>query len=208
MTVCQILSASLEDYLEAIFHIISEKGAARAKDISTRMKVGASSVTGQLKVLSERGLVNYAPYDIITLTARGEAAAKDVIRRHEVLRDFMMQVLVVEEREADVAACKMEHSIPKPILERFIQFAEFVETCPRGGSKWIAGFGYYCESGCVEENCEKCISLCLEDVRKKKEQSGGKTMQVVDLSRLKPGQRGKVVKVAAKSSASRRIVEM
>jgi len=29
------LSASLEDYLEAIYHIIVQKQAARAKDVST-----------------------------------------------------------------------------------------------------------------------------------------------------------------------------
>ena len=66
------LTASLEDYLEAIFHIVERKQAARAKDISKRMHVNGSSVTGALRALSERNLVNYAPYDIVTLTAEGE----------------------------------------------------------------------------------------------------------------------------------------
>ncbi len=34
MAVSEALSASLEDYLEAIFHIAVEKQAARARDIS------------------------------------------------------------------------------------------------------------------------------------------------------------------------------
>ena len=33
------VSESLEDYLEAIFHIVAEKQAARAKDIAKRLKV-------------------------------------------------------------------------------------------------------------------------------------------------------------------------
>ena len=43
MTPYEPLSASLEDYLEAIFHVVADKGAARAKDISKRLKVNSSS---------------------------------------------------------------------------------------------------------------------------------------------------------------------
>ncbi len=202
------LSASLEDYLEAIFHIIAEKQAARAKDISKRLKVGGSSVTGALRSLAERGLINYAPYDVITLTADGRKIAEDVVRRHEVLRDFFVKVLAVEYGEADEAACKMEHAIPKTILERFIDFANFVEVCPRGGAKWIAGFRYHCDHGDTQENCEKCISLTLEEVRKKRMQGGRKSMAIVNLKDLKPGQRAKVVKIKARGDTNKRIVEM
>ncbi len=86
MATTETLSASLEDYLEAIFHIIKQKQAVRAKDISRRLTVSSSSVTGALHSMAERGLINYAPYDVITLTAKGKAVAEDVIRRHEVLQ--------------------------------------------------------------------------------------------------------------------------
>ena len=84
----EALSSNMEDYLEAIFHISAEKKAARAKDIAERLNVNKSSVTGALRSLSEKGYVNYAPYDIITLTAEGQVLAKDVVRRHETLKDF------------------------------------------------------------------------------------------------------------------------
>ncbi|MBW1721830.1 MAG: DtxR family transcriptional regulator [Deltaproteobacteria bacterium] len=208
MVVSRTLSASLEDYLEAIFHIIAEKQAARAKDISKRLKVGGSSVTGALRALADRGLINYAPYDVITLTANGKKVAEDVVRRHEVLRDFFVKVLAVEYGEADTAACKMEHAISKAILQRFIDFANFVEVCPRAGAKWIAGFGYYCDHADTQENCEKCISLILEEVRKKKTQERRKSMETVTLKDLKPGQRAKVVKIKTRGDTNKRIVEM
>ena len=56
----QALSASLEDYLEAIFHIVAEKKVARAKEIAEALQVSRPSVTGALHALAERGLVNYA----------------------------------------------------------------------------------------------------------------------------------------------------
>lgn len=148
------LSASLEDYLEAIYHIAREKGAARAKDIAGRLKVNNSSVTGALKSLAARELVNYAPYDIVTLTAKGDVIARDVVMRHEALKDFFVKVLAVDDDLADEGACKMEHEIPRPILERFIQYVKFVEGCPTGGARFVEEFGYRCTTRCSVEDCE------------------------------------------------------
>ena len=80
-----MLSSSLEDYLEAIFHIVGEKQAARAKDIAKRLKVNNSSVTGALRSLAEKGMINYAPYDVITLTTKGQKLAEDVVRRYQTI---------------------------------------------------------------------------------------------------------------------------
>ena len=40
--------------------------------------------------------MNYAPYDIITLTAEGQELAKDVVRRHETLKDFFVKILLID----------------------------------------------------------------------------------------------------------------
>ncbi len=112
------LSASLEDYLEAIYHIVADKQAARAKDIVGRLGVHNSSVTQALRSLSDKGLVNYAPYDLITLTEAGEAAAAGVVERHQALRAFLVDVLGLDARRAEEDACKLEHDISAEVLER------------------------------------------------------------------------------------------
>ncbi len=150
------LTASQEDYLEAIYHIVSKKMAARAKDIAEYLTVRASSVTGALRTLRSMGLVNYAPYDLITLTEEGHAAAEEIVSRHKALENFLVNVLGVDGQEADEAACKMEHSVPKAIVERLVKYAEYVEKCPKGGISWESGFGYYCKHGCTEESCQSC----------------------------------------------------
>src|SRR5210317_1179120 len=105
------LSASLEDYLETIYLIVQKKQAARAKDISIELKVKASSVTGALRQLSEKGLINYAPYDIITLTSKGEQVAQDVLKRHRALYSFFRNIIAIDEQEAEKGACKLEHEV-------------------------------------------------------------------------------------------------
>ena len=204
----EILSASLEDYLEVIYHLITEKHVARVKDISKRLKVNYSSVTGALKALAERKLVNYAPYELITLTPKGETVAKDVIRRHEVLRDFFVKVLAIDEKRADDAACAMEHSVSPEIVDRFVEFVDFVETCPRGGTKWIKGFGYHCDHDSSMESCEACVSEILKDIKVKKVQHKGEKRMTIQLNELKPGVRGRIVKIGRQGDARRRIAEM
>jgi len=149
------LSASQEDYLEAVYHIVREKKVARAKDIAKRLDVRASSVTNALRMLSSLGLINYAPYDLITLTEVGLVQAQEIVARHEALANFMVTVLGVNATEADQAACKMEHSVPKIIVDRFIQYADYIAHCPRGGITWDSGFGYYCKTGCEQGHCER-----------------------------------------------------
>jgi DtxR family transcriptional regulator, Mn-dependent transcriptional regulator len=208
MAIDDKLTASLEDYLEAIFYIIAEKQAVRPKDIAKRLRVSNASVTGALRSLAEKRLINYAPYEVISLTTDGKAAARDVVRRHEVLRDFFVNVLAVAEADADEAACKMEHSIPKTILDRFIQFAEFADVCPRGGSKLISGFGRYCDQGDTQESCEQCISVTLQELKQKKAQRGTRSMTIAKLKDLAQGQKGRIIKTGNRGQTAKRIIEM
>ena len=199
------LSSNMEDYLEAIFHISSEKQAARAKDIADRLKVNKSSVTGALRSLSEKGFVNYAPYDIITLTDQGKILAEDVVRRHETLKDFFIKILLLEEDEAEEASCKIEHAISDKILNRIINFVEFVEICPRGGQKWIKGFRRHCEKGDTSIRCAESISLCLEDLRKRKDLIHNSPKETVLLEAMDPGQRGKIHNIQEHSEIDNRL---
>lgn len=200
------LSASLEDYLEAIFWIVQSKGAARAKDIAERLGVKASSVTGALHALGEKQYVNYAPYDVITLTSQGQAIAKKVVRRHQILKDFFAEVLAVDADIADEGACKLEHSIPRPIVERLVDFMEFVEVCPRGGKDWIKAFTDQCTAK-TKQKCEKCVDLCLKELRKEQQLvvSQEKSTTVADLA---PGQKGVVVRINRKGALAKRLAEM
>ncbi|RLC28032.1 MAG: DtxR family transcriptional regulator [Deltaproteobacteria bacterium] len=208
MTRGDALTASQEDYLEAIFHISSEKHAARAGDIAKRLKVNASSVTGALRVLSDKGLINYAPYDLITLTPAGREVATDVIRRHEVLRDFFIRVLDVDEKAAGEGACGMEHSVPRIVLDRLVKFLEFMELCPRAGIDLIRAFRTYYEKGMDEAACVRCVFQCLEDLKGKRRQEVEEGKLTVPLSRLNRAQKGKIIRIKGRGDTRKRIIQM
>jgi DtxR family Mn-dependent transcriptional regulator len=202
------LSANMEDYLETIYHIVSEKKAARAKDIAVRMAVNSASVTGALRLLAEKGHINYAPYDVITLTATGETLARDIVRRHEILKDFFVKVLDVDEAEAEESACKMEHAVSPTIVDRLVRFVEFIQICPRGGGEWIGGFRQFCEQDDAMSGCEQAISKCLDDLKKRQAQFQQAKREFITLDSLEPGQVARLVRVKGKGTIVDKLKEL
>lgn len=121
------LSASLEDYLEAIYNLSGDHQIARATDIARTLSVAKASVTVALRTLAERELINYKPYGFITLTERGRKLAYKIARRHQVLSFFFGQVLGVDTPAAQQAACRTEHTLGPEVTRRLTAFVEFVQ---------------------------------------------------------------------------------
>lgn len=153
------LSENMADYLEVILALETANKVARGKDIADRLGVQKGSVSGALKVLKEKGLINYEPYSFITLTALGKSLARDIQRKHEVLREFLQHVLQIDPDVADAAACKMEHAIGDDIRRRLDCFVEYINVCPRLGDQWLASFMDFCKTRSIDpERCAACMA--------------------------------------------------
>jgi DtxR family Mn-dependent transcriptional regulator len=139
------LSSSLEDYLEAIFNLIKESNIARSKDIAKSLGVSRASVTGALRVLKEKGLANYKPYDYITLTETGKAIAAEIAKKHKILKSFFIDVLDIEPNTAQKAACKAEHALGSEIIAKLLCFIEFVSHSSENGYDLAGQFQKFCK---------------------------------------------------------------
>ena len=195
------LSSSLEDYLEAIYKLEQEHPVARSKDLAQLLGVGKSSVTAALKSLTEKGYIDYSPYQNIVLTDRGRKAARDVLRRHEVLQDFLESILGVSKDVATESACKMEHAVAGDVLERLLLFVDFFSACPRG-QMLLDEFKRVCSEGLDPSRCRECVLECFE--RLKEENVHERT----DLSRLDPGEKAIVLKIVGDKGFRKRIADM
>ena len=138
------LSASLEDYLEAIFNIARRSKVARSKDIAQTLGVSRASVTGALRMLKDKGLANYKPYGYVTLTETGQAAAAEVDNKHDVLKSFFIKILGVEPDIAQKAACKAEHALGPNIIARLLHFSEFASESNKNGFNLANEFQRFC----------------------------------------------------------------
>ncbi|MBW2571950.1 MAG: metal-dependent transcriptional regulator [Deltaproteobacteria bacterium] len=157
------LSESLEDYLEIILALEKTSKVARVKDISEKMGVMRGSVTGALKSLADKDLINYEPYSYITLTRKGATIAREITRRHGVIKDFLQNVLLLDSDEAEKNACRMEHAMEKIAVDRLVKFLEYIHNCPRTGDDWLEAFvNYYSKDELDTNECEDCLKNCVD----------------------------------------------
>lgn len=122
MSVINGLTDTQERYLEAIFRLETEQRVARVKDIAKTLNVKAPTVTNIVKGLAEKGMVDYEPYGIISLTEEGSQAGRDLMLRHRATLDFLHNVLGVPKSTAENVAGQIEHSLPSAVLCRLVQF--------------------------------------------------------------------------------------
>jgi DtxR family Mn-dependent transcriptional regulator len=139
------LSSSLEDYLEAIFNLAKDSNIARSKDIAKSLGVSRASVTGALRVLKEKGLANYKPYDYVTLTETGMETAAEVAKKHKILKSFFIDVLGIEPDIAQETACKAEHALGPGIIAKLLYFIEFVSHSSENGQDLVDQFQKFCK---------------------------------------------------------------
>ena len=74
------------------------------------------------------------------MTARGEAAAREVAQKHDVLASFFADVLGVEREMAQRAACQAEHALGPEIIGRLLSFIEYVAASGRAGRNVASEF--------------------------------------------------------------------
>jgi DtxR family transcriptional regulator, Mn-dependent transcriptional regulator len=159
------LSATLEDYLGVVLKYQREKRFARVSDIASSMGVAKSAVTAALQSLSSKALINYQPYEPVTLTEEGEQQAEEILVRHRIILDFLTDVLAIDAKQADPIACEMEHTINAVALEKFVCFLAFIRTRSGKGKTWLKEFQRFAKSGAEGRTCKECIRAYLKNTR-------------------------------------------
>jgi len=145
-----------EDYLEAMYILQKEKGVVRVRDLARMLRVKPPSVVEQLEKLSRYGFVLYEKGEYIRLTEKGEGIAKEILKKHEALRRFLRDILMVPEEIADKDACYMEHGLHEITLKRIVMFLEFVNKHfkLKGKMVFLERLKYYYEHGELPDECK------------------------------------------------------
>ena len=107
---------SAEDYLETVLLLSKKTGSVRSIDIAEEMGFSKPSVSVAMKKLREEAFINVNSDGYITLTEKGEEAAKNVYKRHSTLCNWLVSI-GVDEKIAAADACKMEHILSNETFE-------------------------------------------------------------------------------------------
>lgn len=114
----QGLSTTHEMYLKVLYRLQQENDFGRVRDMAKGLGVTPSTVSAVLKKLETNGLVVHDRYGIVKLTPAGVRVAECVVRRFEVIRAFLVEVLGLDAESAAIDACTMEHAVSPATVNR------------------------------------------------------------------------------------------
>jgi len=192
--------------LETILGLVRETGNARVRDIAERLGVAKSSVTVALRSLAKRELVNYEPYQLISLTDEGQRAAERIRGRHTGLSRFLQDVLDVDEEIAEASACRIEHAVPDGLVRRLSCFGEFMAGSDVASRRLPEAFQEYCADQRRTGKCEGC-KVAAMPASQSETQGEDETMNGT-LADVAPGEKARIVRVGQAAAANKRLVEM
>ena len=112
-------SEAEENYLKETYALQLEHDQVTTTMLADRIGHSPPTVTGMLKKLASRKLVTYEPYQGVTLTKSGRAAALEVIRHHRLLETYLTRALGIPWDRVHEEAEKLEHVLSE-YLEGYI----------------------------------------------------------------------------------------
>jgi Mn-dependent DtxR family transcriptional regulator len=120
---------SMEDHIEIIYALIEQKGYARVSDIAEALSVLPSSVTKMVQKLDKDGYLIYERYRGLVLTPKGQKLGKRLLKRHDLLEQFLRLIGVEEERiYGDVEG--IEHHLSWNSIDRIADLVQMLEERP------------------------------------------------------------------------------
>jgi DtxR family Mn-dependent transcriptional regulator len=126
------ITKNQEDYLEIIFHLITEDGLAATQKIAEHLKISPASVSENLIKLAQNKLIKYSPYHGAKLTRKGKRLALKMVRRHRLAEQYLVNKLGIKWERSHLEAHQFEHGISKLTGEQMDRALGHPKTCPHG----------------------------------------------------------------------------
>lgn len=190
------MSASTDEYLEALYTLTQDNKTATTSEISRSLNITPASVTEMLRKLANDGYVNYSRYQGVTLTAKGYEIAEKMARKHRLLERFLHDVLKIGNDRVHKEACEMEHALSDTTERAICQTLKSPDKCP-DDEKAIPA----CNLGF--SSCSECKQWG-DDLEK----VGPRKKNVVSLAALKEKQEAKIAFIRGDNKALRRLLDM
>jgi DtxR family Mn-dependent transcriptional regulator len=127
------MTFSEENYLKTIFHLTTLLNSEVSTNaIAEKMETKASSVTDMLKKLADKDLINYKKYQGVSLTEKGQLAAKMIVRKHRLWEVFLVEKLNFSWDEVHEIAEQLEHIKSEQLINKLDEFLGNPTEDPHG----------------------------------------------------------------------------
>jgi Mn-dependent DtxR family transcriptional regulator len=124
-----LLTASMEDYLEMIYRLSLNTGYTRMHELSDALNVQPPSATKMVQKLAELKVLKYKKYGILVLEEDGKKLGEQLLNRHNIIEKFL-RILDVSEPKILEETEKIEHTISNQTTKCFKDFVQFIRENP------------------------------------------------------------------------------
>jgi Mn-dependent transcriptional regulator len=118
------MTPSLENYIDVLYELDGEHAQVRVTDLAQRLSIAKASVNQAVVSLVKLGYAIHDKYGPVRLTEKGAAYARELQKRHAVLKTFFSDILNVDADIADKDACIIEHVISQAIIAKLTDYLE------------------------------------------------------------------------------------
>ncbi len=128
----QVVSPTVEEYLEQIYRLEKAGGVARTGRLAEVMGVSLGTVTNTIDALKRQCFVIHEPYKGVKLTDAGLRIAVDVLRRHRLAERLLTDVLKLDWSSVHEHACRLEHAMTDGLTKPLEKTLGHPTSCPHG----------------------------------------------------------------------------
>ena len=116
------LTSSQEEYIKTIYLLEKNDKKVRVTDIALKLNITKPSVNKAINLLRDIGLIDYKAYGSIKLTKEGESYAIEVIKKQDILKMFLVEILGIERQQAEKEAIAMKYAISETTVKKLNQY--------------------------------------------------------------------------------------
>jgi DtxR family transcriptional regulator, Mn-dependent transcriptional regulator len=127
-----MFTVSEENYIKSIYHLQKHARNVSTNELAERLQTKPASVTDMLKKLKAKNLLDYEKYYGVTLTPEGKKLALEVIRRHRLWENFLVNHLQFGWDEVHEIAEQLEHVQSVLLTDKLDAFMNFPRFDPHG----------------------------------------------------------------------------
>jgi len=161
---------STAHYLTTVHELHERRGYARVSDVARELDVTKGAASIQMKHLKEKGFVDEDENHFFFLTEAGEAVAHEVANNRQILMRFLNSVLGVQNDQAEIDACKIEHLLSRETSHSLLALVRLLQSDGQVVRKFREHFRKYMKNHPSAGHCNLCsvddLTLCNDGVRK------------------------------------------
>jgi DtxR family Mn-dependent transcriptional regulator len=159
-----IITHSAAHHLMAIDDLVGTLGYARVSDVARQLNITRGSVSISLRPLKKAGLVEQDENRHLRLSERGRALVAAIKTKRHLMQRLLAEILGVEDAQAEIDACKLEHLVSNQTAQRLLSFLHFLDSDAGQGGRFVRAWREY-EIACQQtpRECPSCEDECLAE---------------------------------------------